>query len=578
MMNGRGDNNIMENEILTPVMKKRIEWIMIGFMTLCFALAGVAQEDQLKELNFEAESEFEPSIKDAIKFKDLPEIRDTVKRIKDIKYSIRSFPMFPKYEVAPIEAAKLQNEPLNKLYHALLKVGYGFPYNMPLAELSISNERSRNQSLGARITHLSSGSHLRDGGYSGFSDNSALLFGKRFYRKHTLSGDLGFSQNALHYYGFDTSAVTPDDRSLTSQRYRLIEPRLRLLSHYTDSSHINHDVNLGFYHLQNMDREMENNIRARALGTMFVNKEKLNIDFLADFYNHKQAHDTLNNLIVTVNPSFEAQGKKWHANIGVAGTIDHFREKTRFYFYPMASFNYDVYESLIIPYAGVSGGLIKNSMRSLTTENPFVDTTMQYVNTNNRYRVFAGLRGNISSHMSYDAQVKYSQLDSLHYFVINYSDANPRDNRFSVIYDNTRLVNVSGELTYHAGERLNLIGKGNYYLYKPASLQRPYHRPDFDMTLSGIYNLRSKIIVRADLFIFGKQFARRPVMQDTVITFQPQLISGWFDANLEAEYRYSKMMSFFVRFNNIANQRYYRWDRYASQRLNVMIGLTFVPF
>src|SRR5690606_11421579 len=129
-----------------------------------------------------------------------------------------------------------------------------------------------------------------------------------------------------------------------------------------------------------------------------------------------------------------------------------------------------------------------------------------------------------------------------------YTDVNPRDNRFEVVYDNTKLVNVSGQLTYHAGEKLNLIGKGNYYLYTPENLQRAYHRPDFDMTLSGIYNVRSKLILRADLFLFGNQFARRPVMQDTVVTFTPQVIKGWADMNLEAEYRYSKMMSFFVRF------------------------------
>ena len=31
----------------------------------------------------------------------------------------------------------------------------------------------------------------------------------------------------------------------------------------------------------------------------------------------------------------------------------------------------------------------------------------------------------------------------------------------------------------------------------------------------------------------------------------------------------------FARFNNIAAQRYYRWDRYASQKFNFMVGLEF---
>jgi outer membrane receptor protein involved in Fe transport len=59
---------------------------------------------------------------------------------------------------------------------------------------------------------------------------------------------------------------------------------------------------------------------------------------------------------------------------------------------------------------------------------------------------------------------------------------------------------------------------------------------------------------------------------------KPKLLNGWGDMNLEAEYRYSKMLSFFARFNNIANQRYYRWERYPTQKLSFMIGLTFIPF
>jgi hypothetical protein len=312
---------------------------------------------------------------------------------------------------------------------------------------------------------------------------------------------------------------------------------------------------------------------------MFLNKEKLNVNFITDFYNHKQNNDTLNNLIVGINPSFEANGKKWHADIGVGATIDNFKNKTRFYFYPQLNVNFNVYESMLVPYAGVNGGLIKNSFRSLSRENPFVDTTLSYTNTNNKYNAFVGLKGNLSSNTSYDAKVSYGQYDSLHYFVIDYSGPNQLYNHFDILYDNTSLVTVSGELKHQLKEKINLIAKGNYYLYKPKNLTRAYHKPDFDLTFSGIYNLQSKIILRADIMIMGKQWALTQ-MQDTAntVSLKPKRLNGYVDANLEAEYRYSKMLSFFVRLNNIANQRYYRWENYPSQRFNAMIGLSFVPF
>ena len=562
---------------LNDLEQKKIKRILVVVMLLAYAAASMAQTD-LDEQIYQAQSQFQPTIKDAVKFSDIPEIRDTVKRIKDIQYGITSVPLFPKYQVQTIEAAKMKNEPLNKLYHSLLKVGYAPIYSMPLIEIRLANTRAKESSFGTYLKHFSSTGHLKDVGYSGFSDNVASVFGKRFYKRHTLSGDLNAGRHVYHYYGYDTSINHLDDKSYTRQRYQIIEPKIRLQSHYTDSTHINHNIGLAFYNMQNLYREAENNIKFDAFGSFFVNKEKLNVGFLTDFYNHKQANDTLNDMIVSLSPSFEAQGNKWHADIGLTATMDNFDKKNKFYFYPALNLYYDIYESIVIPYAGVKGGLIKNSLRSLSGENPFVDTTLNYRNTNNKLNIFGGLRGNISSKTSYDASLSYSQFDNLHFFVIDYSGSNQIYNRFDVLYDNASLLNINGQLKYQLNEKINLIGKGNYYLYKPKTLVRPYHKPEFDLTLSGIYNLKSKIILRADVFVMGAQWALTQTGSDGIYTTSPKQLNGWADINFEAEYRYTKMLSFFGRFNNIANQRYYRWERYPSQRFNFMIGLTFVPF
>jgi hypothetical protein len=553
-----------------------VQWLLVLMMLMGYVAVSVAQTG-LNDINYTAESKFEPTIKDAIKFSDVPEIKDSVKRIDNIKYGISSVPLFPKYTVQPIAQAKMQNEPLPKLYHALLKAGYGPFYNMPYGEFWIANTRNRDKSYGAHLKHFSSTTHLKDVGYGGFSDNQANIFGKQFYKKHTLSGDFNYERSVVHYYGYDTSVNKIKD-DFTKQRYQLFEPRLRLMSHYTDSTHMNHDIGLSYYNLQNLNKEAENNIKLKALGTMFIQKEKLNIGFATDFYNHKQSNDTLNDIIVSLSPSFEAKGKKWQAEVGFTGTMDNFKGKSRFYFYPKLNVQYDIYESIIIPYAGVSGGLIKNSLRSLSGENPFIDTTLNYTNTNNKYNLFAGLKGNLSSNTSYDAKVSYGQYDSLHFFVINYNSPVQLYNQFDVTYDNASVLNLSGHLKYTYKEKLNLIAKGNYYMYATKNLTRAYHKPDFDITFSGIYNLQSKILIRADLFILGNQWALSKVNRNGSDTIAPKQLQGWVDANLEVEYRYSKMLSFFARANNIANQRYYRWERYPSQRFNFMLGLTFIPF
>ena len=510
---------------------------------------------------------------------DLPEIKDTVKKISNINYGIVSTPLVSKYEVIPIDAAKMQNEPLSKLYHSLLKVGMG-TYTTPYAEFWVNSLRTRDVAYGVHFKHLSSSSHLKDVGYSGFSDNEGEIFGKKFYKKHTLTGEFNYKRNVSRFYGYDTTE-NHLDKNYTKQRYQLFEPVVKLQSHYTDSSKINHAIKFGYYNLTDLYNVAENNIKLNTVFNTFINKERLFVAFDADYYNHKLPNDTFNDVIIKLNPYFETHGKKWMLDIGVAATMDAFtnQSNTKFYFHPQLNAQFDVYESIIIPYAGINGGLQKNSLRSLSKENPFITNTLNYKNSNTKFNVFGGLKGNLSSKTSYDVKASYSMVDSMHFFVVDYTENGTLDNQYKVIYDNTDLFNVTGQVKYQYKEKIHFLAKGNYYMYKTKNLTRAYHKPDFDLTFSAQYNLKSKIILKADLFVIGNQFALTQVSDANFnYTTEPKLLKGIVDVNLGAEYRYSKMLSFFVNFNNIANTRYYRWEKYPSQRFNLMAGLTFIPF
>ncbi len=524
-------------------------------------------------------SEFAPSIKDAVKQSDLPEINDSIKKIGNISYNIASFPITTKYEVSSIQPAKMVNEPLSKLYYGMLKFGFG-NYTMPYGELFLNSLRSKEEVYGFRYKHLSSRATLQGLGFSGFSDNEAAVYGKKFYKKHTLSGDLNYTRNALNQYGYPDSLINQVDlaNDLTKQHFNTVEAKLNLVSHYTDSNKVNHNLHLNYYNLGDIHNTYENNVYADGLINTRVSGEQLNVFISSDYYNVKSNHDTLNNFIFKVNPYFEAKGEKWKADIGVAAALDKFTgTDPKFYFYPRLNVYYNVYNNIVIPYAGLSGGLDKNSFRSLTTSNPFVLSELDYNNTDNKFSAFGGLRGALSSKTSYDAKVSYGKYNNMPFFTVNYDDF--LSNKYKVVYDNATLLNVNGQLKYQLKEKLNISAKGNYYSYKTDSMAYALYKPNFDITLSGIYNLKSKIIIKADVFYIGNQLTKQRITTaPNTYKYEKVELKGIADINLGAEYRYSKMLSFFVNFNNIGNFRYYRWDRYPTQRFNAMLGLTFVPF
>ena len=85
-------------------MKKRglrwLRWIFVLLLLFIGAVAGFTQTNS--DNTFTTNATFVPTIKDAVKFSELPEIKDSTKKIKNINYGINSNPLFPKYQVEAI--------------------------------------------------------------------------------------------------------------------------------------------------------------------------------------------------------------------------------------------------------------------------------------------------------------------------------------------------------------------------------------------------------------------------------------------------------------------------------------------
>ena len=91
------------------IQNKHLKYLLTFILFIFFAGNQLAQNG-LSDLNFVATSSFVPTIKDAIKFTDLPEIKDSVNRISNIKYGITFI------FCSPIDERKLYINSSNVLY------------------------------------------------------------------------------------------------------------------------------------------------------------------------------------------------------------------------------------------------------------------------------------------------------------------------------------------------------------------------------------------------------------------------------------------------------------------------------
>jgi len=547
--------------------------IVLSIFIMAQPLSVFSQKNVLDSMIIVSTGNFRATIADASKLNESPIINDSTKKIPINGYDFNSKKITPGYEVTSITPAQMQGEPLTKLYNGLVKIGMG-TYTTPYAELWLNNLRSKEYAYGLRMKHLSSRATLQDYGFSGFSDNEINLYGKKFLKEHTLSGNFDYARNVVRFYGYDAK-LHDLEKDATAQRFNLFSANADLLSHYTKAERYNHNIKLSYYNLADLYKSSENNIKASGYIQTALYKELLRVNASVDYYNYKTKVDTINNTIITLNPNFIAKGEKYSAQIGVNVAMDVFVQ-SKFYFYPKVDLSYNIFDEIIIPYVGASGGLQKNSFKSLTDNNPFLLSDVVMKNSNQKYELYGGLKGTLSSTIAYNARASYQTVGNMAMYVNDTKDL--LQNRFDVIYDEVDLLQVTGEIAYQNREKLRISLRGDYFNYKTKTQLRAWYKPDMAITLSANYNLRDKIVVKADLFYLGTQYAKT-VVDDTSSITETKVIAkelnGVFDANLGVEYRYNKKLGFFINLNNIANVRYMRYMNYPSQRFSLMGGLSY---
>jgi len=106
-------------------------------------------------------TEYEPSISDANRINNLPQLEDTLTVKPTFKYSIVSKPIHPIFEVTPINAAKMKGEPLTRLYRGIFTGALG-NYMSTLANLQLTSIRSKKVFVSSEFNHQGAFNDIKD--------------------------------------------------------------------------------------------------------------------------------------------------------------------------------------------------------------------------------------------------------------------------------------------------------------------------------------------------------------------------------------------------------------------------------
>ena len=561
-------------------------------MVFVLSLSVYGQQEEVRVVK-----PYTPSLSGAEKIQLLPSMDEEI----DFEPPQFSYQLYPKrydsqFRAEPIRAARMVKMPLKKLYKSELTLGFG-NYLTPLAELNINQLRSRNGTFGLKMRHHSMNGNLKLNDDlkmpAGFSESSAKAYGSRFLKNSVFDYRVGAGYNSYVHYGVDTTEIIDvPERDSLKEAYFVAEAALGLHSMHADSFHFNYDAGLEYYYFTHQFDEAEHGAKV----SMKFDKKLRVVDIAGTvggaFYGHYADWDQTvgNHTMVWINPHIAKGSSLWRFTAGVNMYMSFVSEPTAgdvqpFHMYPRGSFEFKMVEEVIIPYFGVDGYLESNNYRKTVEENPYVVPTLSVKPTSHRLIGYAGVKGRITDKFSYKFKGSYSIIDNQYFFVNDTTQL--LKNQFAVVYSDVTLLNIHAEFTIRPNESWKIFLKGNYYNYVMSTMTRPYdpnddgtlrdddhpwNKPDFDASLQARYNMGDKFIIQAGIYTIGKRYYD---FGNDVPADLEETLPLTVDANLGIEYRYSNLLSFWLRVNNLAAQKYYIYHQYPAYRFRAMLGFNY---
>jgi hypothetical protein len=565
------------------------------FMLLTFFQAGAQENKQETGLKREVTlyNPYKPSLSTVKKMSFLPDMNDTAKVKPEFKYAVSAKPFQPQYLISPIKAAALMPDPLPKLYKSFVNIGMG-NYITPLAEISITNERSKKGSYGFYGRHFSSSGDIELQNarkvFGGYMDNDASLFGRKLFQKSTLEASVDFTQKVRYAYGYDPEILDYDPQKKDIRmNYNNIGAKSSFSSVNLDSTEFYYDFDIYYNYFHQSEYFFQHNYGLEGIMAKSFNEYYVGSGVSYDHYNFSDSIIRKSDFILSLTPFLKKKSDQWYFKLGFQALLDR---KSDLHLYPDVDFGFSIVPSYLSFFASLTGKLEKNDPLKITSENPYLvsDQFPEFVpkgllfwlpDTYHRLVINTGVRGNTGIGGNYLVSATYSIIENmLSYSNIVFPDTvTPRamGNYFLPILYSVNLLNLHAEMDGQINDKLSYSWAANYYEYS-SDLEHPWNKPGWDGRLGLKYNLRDKIIAGMELTAIGQRWQivnGDPWSVDANYSPAEIEMPVHFNMNLSAEYRYSKILSFWTRFNNITFDRYYEWAYYPSQRFIFMLGFTY---
>lgn len=569
-------------------MRKHINIILPTVALLSSSLSFSQEKDTLSTGTIHVVKPYTPTISDAFEVMETPTIDDeetTTK--KEIKYNIFSFPVASTFTPAKGKAAAVEKQKPAKLYDNYATLGAG-TYTTVLGEVYLNYAMSRTESVGGYVSHHSSQGGIEDLILDdNFSDSKINVNYDSKLRDLAWNVEAGFQQQHYNWYGVPEAMKDQVRDNNVKGGHSFFNVHLG-----SDVTFENTYINSGSFLFRRFGDNQgsgENRFVIKSTIDIPINREEISTDIVFDYLGGSFDRDYFttnelkyNGFLVGVTPKYELKQDDLTVNLGFSGFYSNDTEAgdSKFYIYPAVTASYRLVNDILIAYGGVEGELIQNSYYGFATENPFVSPTLLIMPTDELYNAYIGLKGKVSSNMSYNISGHYLADRDKALFINNDITATSQNysygNSFGIVYDDVDTFSIAGEIDVDVNQNFKLGIKAEYFTYTTDSQEEAWNLPDVKGSLFLDYQINEHWFMGGNLFYVGERkdrfFLNDPLVNTTPFTVT---LDSYFDANAHLGYHIDDQFSVFAKVNNIADDGYQRWQNFPVQSIQFLAGATY---
>ncbi len=574
-------------------MRKHIKYILsiVTMLSITFMFSQNRGKDTINTGVIDVVKPYTPSISDAFKVKETPTIEDeTTANKKDVKYNIFSFPVASTFTPAKGKAAVVEKRKPMKLFDNYATIGVG-TYTTILGEVYLNHAISRNESVGGYVSHNSSA-----GGIEGVSFDDNYSISKINVNYSTKLRDLswnveaGFEHQKYNWYGVEPGLISFAQSSNIDVGHTFYDAHFGGDLKFEDTY-----INSGSFFFRRFGDNQgsgENRFVVDTKVDIPINREEISttfkFDYLSGTFDRSEALNEefkYGNFIISAVPTYEMKQDDLTVNVGITASFlrDSQAKDNKFFIFPNITATYRLVNDILIAYGGIGGELIQNTYHGFASENPFVSPTLAIMPTDQQYNAHIGLKGKLSSNMSYNISGLYRGnrnkalfRHNTTFFDFTNAENYQYGNSFGVVYDDVNTFGVAGEINVDVNRNFKLGIKAEYFSYSTDDEAEAWNLPDFKGSLFLDYQINEHWFTGANLFYVGERKDLLSIIDpNTGPASMVVTLDSYFDANAHVGYHINEQISVFAKANNIANNAYQRWFNYPVQSIQFLAGATF---